>query len=164
MTYQEAESFLFHELQSFQEKGRVAFNSTLDNALALSELLDNPIGPTLILIAAILIFDIFLSVFVMGDISAKRWDNLKGRWRAPRLRLRQQFRRGRGRGRGRERGRGRGQANSLGRPPHYADNRNYYDYYNNYYGVNRLGLVENSVPDFAMRAYESIQKFNRLEL
>jgi len=42
MTYQEAESFLFNELQSFQEKGKVAFKSTLDNALALSEMLDNP--------------------------------------------------------------------------------------------------------------------------
>jgi len=42
MTYQEAESFLFTELQSFQDKGRIAFNGTLDNALALSEILDNP--------------------------------------------------------------------------------------------------------------------------
>lgn len=41
-TYQEAESFLFYELQSFQDKGRVAYNGTLDNALALSEILDNP--------------------------------------------------------------------------------------------------------------------------
>ena len=42
MTYQEAESFLFTELQSFQDKGRVAFNGTLDNAIALSEILGNP--------------------------------------------------------------------------------------------------------------------------
>lgn len=42
MTYQEAETFLFTELQSFQDKGRIAFNGTLDNALALSEMLDHP--------------------------------------------------------------------------------------------------------------------------
>lgn len=42
MTYQEAESFLFTELQSFQEKGKIAFNGTLDNAIALSNILDNP--------------------------------------------------------------------------------------------------------------------------
>jgi len=42
MTYQEAESFLFSELQSFQDKGRIAFKGTLDNAIALSKLLDNP--------------------------------------------------------------------------------------------------------------------------
>ncbi len=42
MTYQEAESFLFTELLSFQDKGRVAFNGTPDNAIALSEILDNP--------------------------------------------------------------------------------------------------------------------------
>lgn len=42
MTYKEAESFLFTELQSFQDKGKVAFNGTLENAVALSEILDNP--------------------------------------------------------------------------------------------------------------------------
>jgi len=42
MTYNEAESFLLNELQSFQEKGKVAFNGTLDNALALSEILNHP--------------------------------------------------------------------------------------------------------------------------
>lgn len=42
MTYQEAESFLFNKLQSFQDKGRSAFNANLDNALALSELLGHP--------------------------------------------------------------------------------------------------------------------------
>lgn len=42
MTYQEAESFLFTELQSFQDKGRIAFNGTLENALALSDLLGHP--------------------------------------------------------------------------------------------------------------------------
>jgi len=42
MTYQEAEHFLFSELPSFQDKGRVAFNGTLENALALSEILDHP--------------------------------------------------------------------------------------------------------------------------
>ena len=42
MTYQEAETFLFSELQSFQDKGRKAFNGTLENALSLSELLGQP--------------------------------------------------------------------------------------------------------------------------
>ena len=42
MTYQEAESLLFNELQSFQEKGKMAFKNTLDNILSLTELLDNP--------------------------------------------------------------------------------------------------------------------------
>ncbi|MEM9545017.1 MAG: folylpolyglutamate synthase/dihydrofolate synthase family protein [Bacteroidota bacterium] len=42
MTYQDAETFLFNELQSFQEKGKIAYNSTLENAFALSEMLDNP--------------------------------------------------------------------------------------------------------------------------
>ena len=42
MTYQEAETFLFSELQSFQDKGRSAFNGTLDNALKLSELNGHP--------------------------------------------------------------------------------------------------------------------------
>lgn len=41
-TYEEAESFLFNELQSFQDKGRVAYNGTLQNAISLSEILDNP--------------------------------------------------------------------------------------------------------------------------
>lgn len=42
MTYKEAETFLFSELQSFQDKGRIAFNGTLDNAIKLSELDGNP--------------------------------------------------------------------------------------------------------------------------
>ena len=42
MTYPEAESFLFTELQNFQDKGRVAFNGNLDNAIALSEILGHP--------------------------------------------------------------------------------------------------------------------------
>lgn len=42
MTYNEAESFLFNELQSFQDKGKVAFNGTLENAIALSEILNHP--------------------------------------------------------------------------------------------------------------------------
>jgi dihydrofolate synthase/folylpolyglutamate synthase len=42
MTYPEAESFLFNELQSFQDKGRVAYNGTLDNAITLSKLLGDP--------------------------------------------------------------------------------------------------------------------------
>lgn len=42
MTYKEAETFLFSELQSFQDKGKLAFNGTLDNALKLSELNDHP--------------------------------------------------------------------------------------------------------------------------
>jgi len=42
MTYQEAESFLFSELQSFQEKGKVAYKGSLENILTLTQILGNP--------------------------------------------------------------------------------------------------------------------------
>ena len=42
MTYQEAESFLFEELQNFQNKGKAAYKGSLYNAWALAGILGNP--------------------------------------------------------------------------------------------------------------------------
>ncbi|MDF1695438.1 MAG: Mur ligase family protein [Saprospiraceae bacterium] len=42
MTYQEAKSFLFTELANFQQKGKIAYKGTLDNAYALARITGNP--------------------------------------------------------------------------------------------------------------------------